>query len=132
MSVFDYGALSLYMNPLTGLLTIFFHLPSIMLLYARPDLKWMISVEAAALECLLSLTWLVCFVVMAIISYGSQGKVDVFGINEVFPADVDGTQRMQLIATSLEFALLGDLAIRTTWSRNVSLEDEEKLFATRY
>ncbi|KAF5390529.1 hypothetical protein D9757_002625 [Collybiopsis confluens] len=90
----------------------------------------MLSLEAAALAYLLSLTWLVCFIVMAIVSYGGEGKVNISGIDQVVPSGVEVTQKMQLIATSLEFALFGDLAVRSTWARRVEPDDEveEKVF----
>ncbi|KAJ3756451.1 hypothetical protein EV360DRAFT_11989, partial [Lentinula raphanica] len=119
MSIFDYGTLSLYMNPLTGLLTTFFHASLIILSHKRPELKGMVSVEAAVFAYLLSFTWLACFVVMVYVAWKDQMKaIKIAGMNEAFVTAIDNaTQRLQLMCTSLEFGLLGDLAVRTTWAR---------------
>ncbi|KAJ3788698.1 hypothetical protein GGU10DRAFT_95029 [Lentinula aff. detonsa] len=125
MSIFDYGMLSLYMNPLTGLLTIFFHASLLILAHKRPELKGMISVEAVVFAYLLSLTWLACFVVMVYVAWKSQMKtIRIVGMNETFLTAIDNaTQRLQLMCTSLEFGLLGDLAVRSTWARRYGFED---------
>jgi len=119
------------MNPITGLLTIFFHVPLIFLAHNRPGTKGMISIEAAVLACLLSLGWLACFIVMVLISKGSLGTVDPFGLNETISTyAVSITQRLQFIGTPLEFGLLGDIAIRSTWARRAAFYDdwEEKVY----
>ncbi|KAE9410134.1 hypothetical protein BT96DRAFT_469638 [Gymnopus androsaceus JB14] len=103
LSAFN-GALSLYMNPLAGLLTIIFHVPLIILAHKRPEWKGMVSAEAAAFAYLLSLTWLVCLIMMVLVAWSS---------------------RVQLMGTSLEFGLLGDLAIRSTWARRAEWDDEK-------
>ncbi|KAJ3854520.1 hypothetical protein EV368DRAFT_36559 [Lentinula lateritia] len=125
MSIFDYGTLSLYMNPLIGLLTIFFHASLIILTHKRPELKGMLSVEAVVFAYLLSLSWLACFVVMVYVAWKSQGKSpQLLGMDEAFLTAIDNaTQRLQLMCTSLEFGLLGDLAVRSTWARRSKFED---------
>ncbi|KAJ3865388.1 hypothetical protein EV359DRAFT_80561 [Lentinula novae-zelandiae] len=125
MSIFDYGTLSLYMNPLIGLLTIFFHASLIILTHKRPELKGMLSVEAVVFAYLLSLSWLACFVVMVYVAWKSQGRSSqLFGMDEAFLTVIDNaTQRLQLMCTSLEFGLLGDLAVRSTWARRSEFED---------
>ncbi|KAJ3813914.1 hypothetical protein F5876DRAFT_34138 [Lentinula aff. lateritia] len=125
MSIFDYGTLSLYMNPLIGLLTIFFHASLIILTHKRPELKGMLSVEAVVFAYLLSLSWLACFVVMVYVAWKSQGKLpQLLGMDEAFLTAIDNaTQRLQLMCTSLEFGLLGDLAVRSTWTRRSKFED---------
>ncbi|KAJ3921853.1 hypothetical protein F5877DRAFT_64573 [Lentinula edodes] len=125
MSIFDYGTLSLYMNPLVGLLTIFFHASLIILTHKRPELKGMLSVEAVVFAYLLSLSWLACFVVMVYVAWKSQGRSpQLFGMDEAFLTAIDNaTQRLQFMCTSLEFGLLGDLAVRSTWARRSEFED---------
>ncbi|KAJ4478326.1 hypothetical protein J3R30DRAFT_3480509 [Lentinula aciculospora] len=125
MSIFDYGTLSLYMNPLTGLLTTFFHASLIILMRKRPELNGMFSVEAVVFAYLLSLSWLACFVVMVYVAWKSEGKAThIAGMDEAFLTAIDNaTQRLQLMCTSLEFGMLGDLAIRSTWARRSGFDD---------
>ncbi|KAJ4497776.1 hypothetical protein C8R41DRAFT_186381 [Lentinula lateritia] len=113
------------MNPLIGLLTIFFHASLIILTHKRPELKGMLSVEAVVFAYLLSLSWLACFVVMVYVAWKSQGRSSqLLGMDEAFLTAIDNaTQRLQLMCTSLEFGLLGDLAVRSTWARRSEFED---------
>lgn len=117
--------MQLYMNPLAGLLTIIFHVPLIILAHKRPEWKGMVSAEAAAFAYLLSLTWLVCLIMMVLVAWSSVRNAQLFGMNMVFSDDLDITQRVQLMGTSLEFGLLGDLAIRSTWARRAEWDDEK-------
>lgn len=113
------------MNPFTGLVSILFHVPLIILTHKRPELRGMASVEATAFAYLLSLTWLVCLVLMLLVAWSSETNVQLFGMNMVFSSDLDVTQRLQLMATSFEFGLVGDLAIRSTSARQTVCDNEK-------
>lgn len=117
--------MQLYMNPFTGLISILFHVPLIILTHRRPELRGMASVEATAFAYVLSLTWLVCLVLMLLVAWSSETNVQLFGMDMVFSSNLNATQRLQLMATSLEFGLVGDLAIRSTSARQAVYDNEK-------
>ncbi|KAJ7284021.1 hypothetical protein C8J57DRAFT_1294157 [Mycena rebaudengoi] len=119
ISSLDHGILSLWMNSAASILTIIYHGTLLWLSRNRPERSAMCTVPAITLAFLLSSIWLAAFAVMVIIAYGTKdgGQVDVFSLNIQFPASVQDAQQVQLILVSMEFSLLGDLAIRSMLQR---------------
>lgn len=106
--------MQLYLSPSVALATFVYHSTLLLLKRKRPDLEGMISVPAIAAAYVLSLAWLVAFIVMVLIAYGHEAEIELFWIHANFPDGEITTQRLQLLFTSLEFSILGDFAIRST------------------
>ncbi len=72
------------------------------------------SVYAMVYAGLLCTGWIFAFVIMTLVAWDQpQGTVVVWDIDIRFPEYVVYTQRLQFLLTSLQFALFGDLTIRS-------------------
>ncbi|TFK43704.1 hypothetical protein BDQ12DRAFT_675419 [Crucibulum laeve] len=117
LSLLDFGLLSCFINPIAAVLNMIYHLTVLLATHFRPAKAAAFTVTAISLGFLLSLTWLSAFLVMVFVALKGGAACDLFGLDIQFSNTVISTQRIQLLFTMLEFAIMVDLSIRSTLKR---------------
>ncbi|KAF8812266.1 hypothetical protein BYT27DRAFT_7335562 [Phlegmacium glaucopus] len=122
LSIQDCGILSLCLNPLFALITAGYHIVMLALAYRRPDDAPVLPIGYTVWAYFLSLSWLGAYIAMAMILSRKQSEILVFDLDVIVPRHLRNFQKLQMFLDPLECVILGNLAVKSTIQRRVTVD----------
>jgi len=117
LAIQDCGMLSLCLNPFFAILTISYNITLFVRMYNRPEDAPILSIWYTISAYLLSLGWLGAYICMAFVLSSREKETTFFHTHIMIPQEMRDSQRVQMLLDPVEFALIGNIAVKRTIER---------------
>lgn len=107
----------LCLNPFFAILTISYNITLFVRTYNRPEDDSVLSIWYTISGYLLSLGWLGAYICMAFVLSSREKEMTLFRAHLTIPQNMRDSQRVQMLLDPVEFALIGNVAVKGTIER---------------
>ena len=105
------------MNPILAIITMGYNTTMLLLAYKRPEDAPLLSIGYTVTAYLLSIAWLAAYTAMAILLSCRKKDAILFGFQVIVPQTFKSIQKLQIMLDPVLFALMGNVAIKSTIER---------------